>query len=87
MSSTFFHKQFHELLLETGVPGDEASQYTSHSLRQGVAADILERHGLQAMLEYGQWATPQAASHYTSWDEIDRQTLGQIAADLSEDEI
>ncbi len=48
--------------------------------------DILEQRGLEAMMDYGQWAIPQSASHYAARDEMDRHAMGRLAADLSDDE-
>ena len=81
-----FRAEFHLLLKETGVPETDIPSFTSHSLRRGAAVDILEQHGLHAMLPYGDWATPQAASHYATFDEIDQHAVGQLAADLSDDD-
>ena len=53
-----FRNEFHLLLREAGIPEADIGGYTSHSLRRGAAIDILEQHGLQAMLAYGDWATP-----------------------------
>ena len=86
VSPTRFRMEFHALLKEVGVPETDIPGYTSHSLRRGAAVDILEQHGLQAMLAHGDWASPQAASHYATFDEMDRHALGRLAADLSEDD-
>ena len=74
------------LLRETGIPEADIGGYTSHSLRRGAAIDILEQHGLQAMLAYGDWATPQSASHYATFDEMDRHAVGLMAVDLSDED-
>ena len=86
MSSVEFHSRFRALLAAAGVPADLCVQYTSHAFRRGVAADVLERHGLQAMLAVGQWQSPRSASHYASWDEMDRHAVGTLVAEASDDD-
>ena len=86
MSPATFHAEFRDLLRKVGVPASEAEQYTSHALRRGVAVDILEQHGLQAMLAYGDWKSVTSASHYASLDEMDRFVVGAMAADASDDD-
>ena len=51
-----------------------------------MAVDVLEKHGLQAMLACGQWQSPRSAAHYASFDEMDRYVLGAMAADASDDD-
>ena len=48
--------------------------------------DVLEKHGLQAMLHFGQWSSPAAAVPYASWDAQTAQALGTAMADESEEE-
>ena len=46
-----------------------AASSASHCFRRGAAADVLEEHGLQAMLDFGQWSSPQAAEPYATSDD------------------
>ena len=70
------------ILREIGVP--QADLYTSHCFRRGSAIDILERHGLQAMLRFGQWHSPLAAAPYASPDE--QAAVGLALAEASDEE-
>ena len=65
---------FKSILRYLDVSG--ADSFTSHCFRRGAAVDILESHGLSAMLRFGQWSSPQAATPYASADE-------QAAMDLA----
>ena len=75
-------------LLEDGVPDAEIPQWTSHSFRRGSAIDILEEHGVAAMVEHGSWSDKSAARPYATEDE---QTATSFAAacywpDFSDDD-
>ena len=72
------------LLRDIGVP--DANDTTSHCFRRGAGVDILESHGLRAMLRFGQWRSPQSASAYASLDEQAATGLGRLCADLSDDD-
>ena len=86
ITSAQFHLRFQVLLRAAGVPPDVCPQYTSHAFRRGVGVDILERQGLPAMLAYGQWQTPRSAASYATWDEMDRQAIGTLTADASDED-
>ena len=86
MTPKSFHTGFRALLVQVGFHQDEALEFTSHAMRRGVAADVLGTHGLQAMLDYGDWGTQRSASHYATFDEMDQHALGTMAAELSEDD-
>jgi hypothetical protein len=72
------------LLKDLGVP--QADRYTSHCFRRGAGVDVLEAHGLQAMLSFGQWSSPQSAEPYASSDEQSARALGHAIADCSDEE-
>ena len=76
--------QFVTVLRGLGVK--QWDKFTSHCFRRGAGVDVLEAHGLQAMLCFGQWSSPQAASSYASMDEQTAQALGETVADMSEDD-
>ena len=86
MTSAFFQARLRALLAAIGVPREVCAQYTSHAFRRSVAADILESQGLPAMLQYGQWQSVRSAMHYASSDEMDRQAVGNLTAEASEDD-
>ena len=71
------------LLRDLEVPGAET--YTSHCFRRGAAVDVLERHGLQAMLRFGQWRSPGAATPYASQDE--QTAIGLAITEASDGEV
>ena len=72
------------LLKDLGVP--QADRYTSHCFRRGAGVDVLEAHGLQAMLSFGQWSSPQSAEPYASSDEQSARALGHAIAVCSDEE-
>ena len=72
------------LLRDLGVP--QLERYTTHCFRRGAGVDVLESHGLQAMLSFGQWRSPQAAEPYASADEQTARALGHAIADCSDDD-
>jgi hypothetical protein len=87
-SSLLFSKSLDELmtcirrvLSDLKVPQPET--YTSHCFRRGAGVDVLEAQGLQAMLSFSQWSSPQAARPYASADEQTAQALGSSMADFS----
>ena len=86
MPSAFFHSQLWNLLAAVGIPKEVCPEYTSHAFRRGVAVDILERQGLSAMLQYGQWQSVRSVSRYASWDEMDRQMVGTLTAEASDED-
>ena len=81
---SFYMQGIVSLLRDIGVPDSQA--YTSHCFRRGAGVDILEAHGLHAMLRFGQWRSPQSASSYASYDEQTAVALGRLCADLSDDD-
>ena len=62
----------------------DVATYTSHCFRRGSAVDILERHGLQAMLRFGQWYSPFSAAPYASLDE--QAAAGLALAEASDED-
>ena len=72
------------LLKELGVP--HAERYTSHCFRRGAGVDVLESHGLQAMLTFGQWSSPHSGEPYASADEQAARALGHAITDGSDDD-
>ena len=73
------------ILVALRVP--QAEFFTSHCFRRGAGVDILEAHGLKAMLEFGQWKTPAAAEAYASADEQAAHAMGTALAEFSEEEV
>ena len=69
-----------------GLQVRDAELHTSHCFRRGAGVDVLETHGLRAMLEHGQWSTPRAAEPYASADEQTAQAMGVGAIEFSDDE-
>ena len=70
------------MLRELGVP--QVESYSSHCFRRGSAVDILEKHGLHAMLRFGQWHSPMAAAPYASPDE--QAAVGLALAEASDED-
>ena len=70
------------ILKTLGVP--DVATYTSHCFRRGSAVDILERHGLQAMLRFRQWSSPFSAASYASLD--DQAAVGLALAEASDED-
>ena len=66
-SAESYMRKVQDILKTLGTP--DVATYTSHCFRRGSAVDILERHGLQAMLRFGQWSSPFSAAPYASLDE------------------
>lgn len=83
-STSTLMREFVKLLSGLAVGGAEA--YTSHCFRRGAAVDVLEAHGLTAMLSFGQWASPAAASAYATHDEQTARALGTALLEESEDD-
>ena len=81
---SFYMKNVVVLLKRIGVP--DAETFTSHSFRRGAGVDVLEAHGLHAMLRFGQWRSPQSASAYASLDEQTATALGKLCTDVSDDD-
>ena len=77
-------REFSELLAELGV--ERPNDYTSHCFRRGGAIDTLEAHGLRAMLDFGQWHSPQAADAYATRDEQTARALASALAEFSDDD-
>ena len=76
------------ILAGTGIPNEQLHEFTSHCFRQGSRVDILEAHGVAAMVALGGWSSPQAAEPYASAD--GQQAVGLVAVartaiDLSDD--
>jgi hypothetical protein len=69
-----------------GLQVRDAELHTSHCFRRGAGVDVLETHGLRAMLEHGQWSTPRAAEPYASADEQTAQAMCAGAIEFSDDE-
>ena len=38
------------------------------------------------MLQYGQWQSVRSASRYASWDEMEKQMVGTLTAEVSDDD-
>ena len=72
------------LLRSLNVP--DASAFTSHCFRQGAGIDVVEAHGLLAMLEHGQWSSPRPAEPYVSADEQTAHAMGASLLEFSDDE-
>ena len=64
----------------------DATAFTSHCFRRGAGVDVLETHGLPAMLAHGQWSSPRAAEPYASADEQTAQAMGACLIECSDDE-
>ena len=56
-------------LVESGVPCGELHLWTSHCFRRGSGVDVLECHGVKAMVAHGEWANPRAARPYATAEE------------------
>jgi len=75
--------------LPAGDVGD-VSSWTSHVFRRGSAVDILQAHGVRAMLKHGEWASETSSHAYATADEIDTQKLRASCVsmvDLSDDDV
>jgi hypothetical protein len=70
-----------------GLNISDAACFTSHCFRRGAGIDVLEAHGLSAMLDHGQWSSPRAAEPYASADEQTAQAMGTCLVDNSDDEL
>ena len=68
------------ILLESGIPPAEMSRWSSHCFRRGSGVDVLEEHGISAMVHHGEWADPRSARPYASADE--QRAVGLAAASL-----
>ena len=79
---SYYMTAVQSMLREIGVPDPET--YTSHCFRRGSAVDVLERHGLQAMLRFGRWRSPAAAAPYASLDE--QTAVGLALAEASDED-
>ena len=77
-------RQFQDFAVACGETA--VHEFTSHCFRRGAGIDVLEAHGLKAMLTFGQWSSPQAAMPYASADEQTARALGTALADLSEED-
>ena len=77
-------QEFQRLAKECGE--NEVGEFTSHCFRRGAAVDVLEKHGLKAMLQLGEWKTPRAAEPYSSADEQFATAMGHVMADASDDD-
>ena len=86
LSGAKFQARLQHFLALAGVPAGQLAGYTSHAFRRGVGVDVLQQHGLQAMLACGEWRSPQSAAPYATLDEIDRFVLGSMVAEASGDE-
>ena len=76
--------QFHRLASDCGESA--AHEFTSHCFRRGAGVDVLEAHGLKAMLSFGEWSSPHAAAPYASSDEQTARALGTALADFSDED-
>ena len=63
----------------------ESHAYGSHDFRRGAAKDVLDKEGLQAMIQAGDWHSP-AMQHYVSTSEIEEKLLWDTVLQWSEDE-
>ena len=77
------------LLVETGISEDTLSAWTSHCFRRGSGIDVLEQHGVSAMVEHGEWADPRSALPYASAEEQRAVSLAAAlgAIEASDDDI
>ena len=73
--------------LPASIHTPDAQLYTSHCFRRGAGVDVLEAHGLAAMLRFGQWSSPSAAEPYASADEQTAAALGAVMLEASDDDI
>ena len=50
--------------------------------------DVLDAHGLKAIIAFGQWSSPQAAMPYATGDEqtASARARGMAMADLSDED-
>ena len=77
-------------LLEAGVPENQLTEWTSHCFRRGSGIDILEAHGVSAMLSHGGWSHPRAAEPYATADEqhaVGLASAARLMIDDSDDEV
>ena len=91
-SGNFFVQSTAQLMLLVvsmlkGLNISDAACFTSHCFRRGAGIDVLEAHGLSAMLDHGQWSSPRAAEPYASADEQTAQAMGTCLVDNSDDEL
>ena len=74
------------VVLLRGLGVRDADEYTSHCFRLGAGVDVLEAHGLVAMLDFGQWRTPRSAEPYATADDQTARAMGSSLIDFSDDE-
>ena len=64
--------------------GISSSGWTSHAMRRGLAFDVLEQHGIAAMLQAGDWNSAGAFA-YASREHVEQKLFGQLFAHFSDD--
>ena len=76
-------------LTSTGIAADQLRAWSSHCFRRGSGIDMLNRAGLAAMLEHGQWRSPRSAEPYATRDEQEAALLANAvgAIDASDDDV
>jgi hypothetical protein len=82
-SGAHFNNKFQQLHQELGSP--DLPGWTSHAMRRGMALDVLEQHGLGAMLRAGDWHSTGAFA-YASRDVVEQRLVGQMFAHCSDDD-
>ena len=75
--------EIRHILRALQIPNSDS--FTTHCFRRGSAVDVLESHGLQAMLAFGQWRSPQAATPYATAGE--QTAVGLALAEASGDDM
>ena len=82
-------QRLYPCLQATGVPHQQVHEWTSHCFRRGSGVDVLEAHGVAAMVAHGGWSDPRAAEPYATADEqhaAGMATSALLVMDLSEDD-
>ena len=64
----------------------DTTAWTSHAMRRGMALDVLEEHGFKAMLRAGDWNSAGAFA-YASREHVEQRLVGEMFANLSEDDV
>ena len=83
LSGAEFNRRFQQLHEELGSP--DVRGWTSHAMRRGMALDVLEQHGLGAMLRAGDWPSAGVFA-YASRDAVEQKLVGQMFAHYSDDD-
>ena len=80
-SQAFWQSKLHFLLSEEGIC---TQGYTSHVLRRGAAADVLQVAGFSKMCRVGGWQDPRSAFVYTPQAEVEMRSIAQLQIDQSD---